>query len=375
MDAQTLLLNHIHDFSINGELEKIAPFGCGHINQTFVSEWKQAGISVRYTHQRINSEVFRQPDRVMSNIEHVTRHIARKEEKEFPLDWKRRVLRVVHSRDGKPWVRDSQGGWWRTYFFIEDVHTLNVISSAQEAAFLGRSIGRFHKQFNDFDGTVLFETIPDFHDMRKRYARFREALLNNSCKRAAEAAVEISFFMENEERGCILSDALSQKRLPLRVCHNDTKMNNILLDDRDSSAVCIIDLDTVMPGTVLFDTGDLIRTVTSREEEDSRDLSKVIFDRNYFEALMNGYLSEALEFLTSGEKELLAESGRTITQIMALRFLTDYLEGDHYYHISRHGHNLDRCRNQIALIKSMDLQWDVIMEIIKAKHEQQNQGY
>ena len=379
MDSLALLLNHIHEFLIYGELEKAASFGSGHINQTFVSVWDQAGTKVRYTHQRINEEVFKQPDRVMSNIERVTRHIARKAEKDFPKGWTRRVLQVVHSGDGKPWVRDSQGGWWRTYFFIEDAHTLNVVSSPQEAAFLGRSIGSFHKQFNDFNGNELFETIPGFHNMQKRYARFKEALSCDNFKRAGDAVAEISFLLENEERGSVLSLALEKGRVPLRVCHNDTKINNILLDDRDGSAICVIDLDTVMPGTVLFDTGDLIRTVTSREEEDSRELSKVILDQCFFEALISGYLSQAAEFLTPGEEEFIAESGRNITQIMALRFLTDYLEGDHYYRISRPGHNLDRCRNQIALIKSMDLQWDAIMKITdklckEAKHDKPQPG-
>jgi Ser/Thr protein kinase RdoA (MazF antagonist) len=169
----------------------------------------------------------------------------------------------------------------------------------------------------------------------------------------------------NEERGAALIRALKSGSIPERICHNDTKMNNILIDDKSSQALCVIDLDTVMPGTSLFDVGDLIRTVPAIAEEDERDLSKVVFDLPLFEALMDGYLSEASAFLIPEEKKLLTESGRNITQIMALRFLTDYLEGDHYYHTSREGHNLDRCRNQIAFIRSMDERWNKAEQIVE----------
>jgi thiamine kinase-like enzyme len=168
---------------------------------------------------------------------------------------------------------------------------------------------------------------------------------------------------ENEERGAILIRALREGRIPERICHNDTKMNNILIDNADSQALCLTDMDTVMPGSSLFDVGDLIRTVATRSMEDEQDLSKVVFDPEYFEALLRGYLSEAAVFLTGEEKKLLAESGRSFAQIMGLRFLTDYLEGDRYYHIARPEHNLDRCRNQIALIRSMDARWEQALEI------------
>jgi hypothetical protein len=170
---------------------------------------------------------------------------------------------------------------------------------------------------------------------------------------------------DNEERGALLIRSLKAGTIPERICHNDTKMNNILIDNEDNDALCVGDLDTVMPGTSLFDTGDLIRTVTTRAEEDEQDLSKVIFDLAFFEALLDGYLSEASAFLIPEEKKLLTESGRNITQIMGLRFLTDYLEGDHYYHTSREGHNLDRCRNQIALIRSMDERWNEAEQIVE----------
>jgi hypothetical protein len=323
-------------------------------------------VRVRYTHQRINEKVFIRPDEVMENIERVTRHIAEKLVRQGADDRSRRVLAVVPSHDGKPWVRDAEGGWWRSYLFIEGTHSLEVARSPAEARFLGKSVGLFQKQLADLAEPRLHETIPDFHNMEKRYVRFYDAVSRDVCGRVKDVGAEIAFMRENEERGAILIRALKHGDIPERICHNDTKMNNILIDDKDNEVRCVVDLDTVMPGASLFDVGDLIRTVTTRAEEDERDLSLVEFDGGLFEALITGYLSEAREFLLPEEKALIAESGRNITQIMGLRFLTDYLEGDHYYQTVRPGHNLDRCRNQIALITSMDAQWQTILELAAA---------
>jgi Ser/Thr protein kinase RdoA (MazF antagonist) len=355
----------VRQFAIYGEFISAAAFGGGHINDTFRSAWNQAGTIVHYTHQRINRRVFARPDEVMENIVRVTGHIAEKHRAAGEIDWSRRSLTVVPARDGKPWAKDSEGEWWRTYLFIENAHSLENTSSVAEARFLGAGIGRFQKQLADLPAPRLHDTIPHFHDMEKRYLRFYDALKKDSHNRAPEAAGEIDFMRGNEERGGILVRAQREGRISERICHNDAKINNILIDDETSNALCVIDLDTVMPGTVLFDVGDLIRTVTSTAAEDERDLSKVEFDLSFFEALLDGYFSEALEFLSDEELNLVTESGRTITQIIALRFLTDYLEGDHYYHTSRPGHNLDRSRNLIALIKSMDSRWDEALGIVR----------
>ena len=354
----------VGQFVIYGEYTGSSAFGGGHINDTFRSEWNQAGVRVRYTHQKINHKVFARPNEVMENILRVTSHIAEKHRLEGANDWSRRSLTVVPSKDGKPWVRDSGGGWWRTYLFIEGAHSRDNASSPDEARFLGESIGRFQKQLADLPPPRLHDTIPNFHDMEKRYKRFHEVLKEDPNQRAKNATAEIGFMLENEERGSLLVRAMREGAIPERICHNDTKMNNILIDDEDSKALCVIDLDTVMPGTSLFDVGDLIRTVATRAKEDEQDLSKVEFDTVYFEGLLAGYLCEAKAFLSEGENRLLAESGRNITQIMGLRFLTDYLEGDHYYHTSRPEHNLDRAKNQIALIKSMDSKWEAAQNIV-----------
>ena len=352
-------------FAIYGEFENAVPFGGGHINDTFASRWNQAGTPLRYLHQRINQRVFVRPDQVMENISRVTGHIARKLIAAAEKDWSRKTLTVIPARDGRPFARDTEGNWWRTYLFIEGTKTLEIASSPQEARFLGASIGNFQKQLADIPPPRLHDTIPGFHHMEKRYSRFYEALEQDPRNRAKLVEPEIGFMKENEERGGILISALRDGRIPERICHNDTKMNNILTDEKDGRALCVADLDTVMPGTSLFDVGDLVRTVASRAEEDERDITRVTFDTVYFESLLDGYLSQALEFLTGGETALIAEAGRNITHIMALRFLTDYLEGDHYYHIKRPEHNLDRCRNQIALIRSMDSQWDQARRIVE----------
>lgn len=352
-----LLCGILDRFAIYGDVEAVSPYGSGHINDTFASRWNQAGSRLRYIHQRINERVFLRPDQVMENIERVTAHIARKLAAAGAMDRSRRVLRVVPSRSGEPWVRDGEGGWWRTYLFVEDAATFETAETPARARLLGSAVGTFQAQLADLGGPRLHETIPGFHDMEARYRRFDAALEADTLGRSAETREEIAFIQANRERGAVLSRSLREGRLPERICHNDTKMNNILIDEGKGEGLCVTDLDTVMPGTPLYDVGDLVRTVTTRAEEDERDLSRVSFDLSLYGALLDGYVRAASPFLARSELELLTESGRAITQIMALRFLTDYLAGDHYYRIARPGHNLDRCRTQIALISSMDAQW------------------
>jgi len=354
----------VKQFAIYGEFISAKAFGTGHINDTFQSFWNQAGTAVRYLHQRINHQVFIHPDNVMENILRVTSHINQKNRTAGVTDWSRRSLTVVPAIDGKPWARDDQGNWWRTYLFIENAYSKDVTSSVSEARFLGAGIGLFQKQLNDLPPPRLHDTIVDFHNMVKRYLHFYEVLEKDPCLRAKGAIDEIDFMRQNEQRGTILVKALQEGRIPERICHNDTKMNNILIDNNELNALCVIDLDTVMPGTSLFDLGDLIRTVCNSAAEDEQDLSKVDFDIAFFEGLLEGYLSQTLEFLNKEEISLLVESGRNITHIIGLRFLTDYLKGDKYYKIARPDHNLDRCRTQITLIKAMDRKWDKALEIV-----------
>lgn len=349
-EIQDLILG----FDIAGELKDLRSFGGGHINDTYLSTWLTEGGATRYIHQRINEKVFHRPDWVMENVVRVTDHCRARLLAEGAEDIGRRVLTVIPPRSGEPWLRDSEGGWWRCYRFIEGSRAESRLSSPDQALLIGAAIGRFHNLLADLPSPPLRETIPRFHDMSWRYANFDESLGRDRLGRASRVAEEIAFFQENRERGQILSRALAFGALPSRACHNDAKLDNILLDEGTGAALCVVDLDTTMPGTVLFDFGDLVRTAAATAPEDEAELDRVRFSPVLYRALAEGYLSQARPFLTREEHELLPEAGRSLAQIMGLRFLTDYLEGDRYYKIARPSHNLDRCRNQIALIQSMD---------------------
>lgn len=368
-------------FAIYGDLVSFKSFGGGHINGTYLSVWNQAGTQVRYTHQRINRRVFQNPAAVIENIRRITEHIAAKLIAEAEpaaaiatqptpqpgtaaVPVSRQALTLIPAKDGRFFYLDPAGEYWRTYLFIEDAVTYERMESPALARKAGAAIGAFQRQLSDYRGPALHETIPDFHNMHSRYDQLDHAVAHDVAGRLAEVRAELAFLEANRARGMILSDGLARGTLPRGITHNDTKLNNILFDAATGNALCIIDLDTVMPGTVLFDTGDLIRTAANTACEDEPDLSKVRFDTSLFAALIDGYLSTASSFLTPAEKSLIAESGRVLTQIMAVRFLTDYLNGDRYYKISRPTHNLDRARSQIALIRSMDSQWDRILHIV-----------
>lgn len=363
-------------FAIYGDLVSFKPFGGGHINGTYLSVWNQAGTQVRYTHQRINRRVFQNPAAVIENIRRITEHIADKLTAEAEpaaaianqgaaaVPVSRQALTLIPAKDGRFFYLDPAGEYWRTYLFIEDAVTYERMESSALARKAGAAIGAFQRQLSDYRGPALHETIPDFHNMHSRYDQLDHAVAHDVAGRLAEVRAELAFLEANRARSMSLSDGLARGTLPRGITHNDTKLNNILFDAATGNALCIIDLDTVMPGTVLFDTGDLIRTAANTACEDEPDLSKVRFDTSLFAALIDGYLSTASSFLTPAEKSLIAESGRVLTQIMAVRFLTDYLNGDRYYKISRPTHNLDRARSQIALIRSMDSQWDRILHIV-----------
>lgn len=367
-------------FDIYGDLQSFQAFGKGHINNTYLSVWNQAGTQVRYTHQRINKHVFKKPAEVVENIRHITEHIAAKLAVKVNADVRflvedtisasRRVLTLVPTKDGRFFYVDRDGEYWRTYLFIEKASTFEQMDSPALAHKVGAAVGIFQQQLSDYSGPPLHETIPDFHNMHSRYEQLDRAVALNTAGRLETVREELAFLEENRTRGMILSDGLANGTLKRGITHNDTKLNNILFDDATGEAICLIDLDTVMPGTVLFDTGDLIRTAANTACEDEQDLSKVHFDCNIFKALIGGYLSTVGGCLTAYEKSLIAESGRILTQIMAVRFLTDYLNGDIYYKTTRLTHNLDRARTQIALIKSMDSQWEQLQRSVEG-----NRGY
>ena len=346
-------------FEIPGEFSHAGPYGSGHINDTYCVVFDQAGTPVRYIFQRINHNVFKNPVTLMENIQRVTTHLAGKVVRE--PDSSRRVLTLVPARDGLCYYCDGYGNYWRTYLFIEQALTYDAVESTRQAYEAARAYGRFQKLLTDLPGSRLHDTIPDFHHTPKRFTTLEAALKLDVANRAGLARAEIEFALERKSITSILCDA----KLPERVTHNDTKLNNVMLDDATGEGICVIDLDTVMPGLVLYDFGDMVRTTTSPAKEDERDLSKVRMQFPMFEALVRGYLATASDFLTPAEKQHLAFAGKLITFETGIRFLTDYLAGDTYFKIHREGHNLDRCRTQFKLVESIEQQEEQMNELVE----------
>jgi Phosphotransferase enzyme family len=334
-------------FQMPGEFLAVEPYGSGHINDTYCARYDQAGSQVRYIHQRVNQHVFKNPVALMENIHRVTDHLRRK--LAGNPDISRRALTLVASREGKPFYRDGDGSYWRTYIFIEKARTYDAVETPQQAFEAARAFGRFQQLLADLPGPRLHETIPDFHHTPKRFVALKDAIRVDVCNRVRDAAPEIKFALRHKA----MTNALIEARLPERITHNDTKFNNVMLDDATGEGICVIDLDTTMPGLALCDFGDQVRTTTSPAREDERDLSKVVMQMPMFEALVRGYLTATREFLTPAEKQYMVLSGKLITFEVGIRFLADYLSGDTYFKVHREGHNLDRCRTQFKLVESI----------------------
>jgi len=296
----------------------------------------------------------------MQNVERVTAHLATIVADE--PDWRRRALRLIPARDGRGWHVDAAGNHWRAYRFIERARTYDAVESTEQAFQAGRAFGRFQQQLAGLPAPRLHDTIPDFHHTPKRFTALEQAIAADTAGRAALAKAEIDFALAHKPMASVLLDA----KLPERVTHNDTKFNNVMLDDVTGEGICVIDLDTVMPGLAPYDFGDMVRTTTSPAMEDERDLRKVTMQFPMFEALVRGYMSSAGEFLTREEKALLAFSGKLITFEIGTRFLTDYLAGDTYFKVHREGHNLDRCRTQFKLVESIEEQEERMNRLVES---------
>jgi len=348
----------IRRFQVPGEYLNAAPYGSGHINDTYCVTIDQGGARVRYILQRINHNIFKNPVALMENIHRVTTHIGAKVAN-LP-DFSRRTLTVIATREGQPFHRDEQGNHWRTYVFIEKARTFDAVESPAQAFAAARAFGEFQKLVADLPAPRLNETIPDFHHTPKRFAALEKAIAADVANRAAVARPEIEFALKHKSLASVLLEA----GLPERVTHNDTKFNNVMLDDATGEGICVIDLDTVMPGLALYDFGDMVRTTTSPAKEDERDLSKVTMQFKMFESLSRGYL-ETADFLTPAEKRLLPFSGKLITFEIGIRFLTDFLAGDTYFKVHRDGHNLDRCRTQFKLVESIEQQEDKMNKLVE----------
>jgi hypothetical protein len=347
-------------FEIPGEFIGATPYGNGHINDTWCVVFRQAGVPVRSILQRINRNVFANPVAVMQNIARVTSHLAA-QVIDVP-DRSRRVLTLIPARDGRNWHVDEEGNCWRAWRFIENARTYDAVESPEQAYRAAKAFGQFQKMLIGLPAPRLHDTIPDFHHTPKRFAALQQAIALDAAGRAILVKPEIEFAFARQSMTGILIDA----NLPERVIHNDTKFNNVLIDDNTGEGICIIDLDTVMPGLALYDFGDMVRTATSQASEDERDLSKVSMQFPMFEALLRGYLASAGSFLSKAEKQYLAFAGKLITFEQGIRFLTDFLEGDTYYKVHRDGHNLDRCRAQFKLVESIERQEERMEELVRS---------
>lgn len=351
-------------YDFGGQVAGALRFGEGHINDTFAVYTQQPDTTCkRFILQRINTRIFTDPVGLMENITNVTEYLRRKITANGGNP-DRETLTVLKDKKGQRMFRDSGGGVWRVYLFIEDTICCQTADSPELFAASARAFGNFTRLLEDFPADTLHETIAMFHDTRNRLKNFEKALAVDTEGRAKGCGPEIDFVLARKVDCAVLMDMLDRGELPLRVTHNDTKLNNVLMDPRTLEGVCVIDLDTVMPGLSLNDFGDSIRFGANTAAEDEQDLSKVKFSLPLFETYTAAYLETAGSSMTGKEKELLPWGAKLMTLECGIRFLTDHLEGDHYFRIHREGHNLDRCRTQFKLVQEMEKYWDQMHEIV-----------
>lgn len=354
-----------NQFAVQGELAEAAEINTGHINSTYSGSYRQPDGSIqRYIFQSINRNVFKDPYGVMKNVERVTRHINNKVLR-TKRDLGGQTLNLFPARTGGSWVEDADGGVWRCYNFIEDCVTYDVVETTRQAYQAARAFGSFQDLVSDLDASLIKETIPDFHHTPKRFQRLLDVAAADPVGRLASVHAEYEFALARQAITGVLTDAVATGAIPVRVTHNDTKINNVMIDAATDEAVCVIDLDTVMPGLVLYDFGDLVRSATSPAAEDETDLSKVQMRMPLFEALVEGYLDSARKFITPEEARHLVFGGKLMTFEVGIRFLTDYLEGDVYFKTHHPAHNLDRCRTQFRLVGCIEEQEEAMNAFVR----------
>lgn len=374
-----MLEDIIKQFRIAGEIVDYDVINAGNINSTYVvTMYKMNGEEEKYLLQKINNNVFTEPSILMKNIENVTNYLEMQMRKNH--DTNHQVLKVVHTKDGKSLCKikreTGEKDYYRVYHYIDNAISYDNSKDATIVYNTGKAFGNFQKLLKDYPIKRLYETIKDFHNTEKRYEKLMLDIKIDAEDRVSEVANEILFLLLHEEYYSLITDELG-KTIPYRVTHNDTKVNNVLMHQDTGDFLAVIDLDTVMPGSMLFDYGDGIRSTASTAKEDETDLSKVKLDLELFEAYTDGYLSEMAEYLTYEEVNLMAEAIRIITLELAIRFLDDYIIGDDYFKTDYEKHNLDRARNQIALVMDIEKNLDYMKKYIQdcyEKHLKENKG-
>lgn len=343
-------------FAVNGRVAYCERYGCGHINETYLVE---TDGGARYILQKINDTVFQNVPALMENVSAVTRYLRAR------TDDPRRAMHLVQTTEGADYLRDEAGGWWRMYDFIENSICLQAAETDEDFYQSAVAFGEFQRELSEFPAHTLHETIAKFHDTRNRYVQFREALNADPLGRAASVQTEIEFALAREKNAGELMRLLEAGELPLRVTHNDTKLNNVLLDRETRKPLCVIDLDTVMPGLAAFDFGDSIRFGASTAAEDETDLGKVEMSLELFETYARGFLEACGSALSPLEKATLPLGAKLMTLECGVRFLTDYLSGDTYFRIHRPNHNIDRCRTQFKLVSDMEKKQNEMRAVIE----------
>lgn len=357
----------IEQFDIPGNCTEIKPYGNGHIHDTYLVETLTNNETRRFILQRLNTHVFPNPPNIMENILRVTSHIREKLEKEgFPLkEIDRRVLRIIPTRNSESYYIDPGQNYWRVYRFIERTCSYDTLQTPEQLYQVAAMFGTFLHTLRDFPQPPLHDTIPLFHDGPSRFQTFKEVLEADTCNRAHLVKEDIDFILQNASMFQVIPRLVSQKKIPTRVTHNDTKINNILLDRTTHEGMCVIDLDTVMPGVSLYDFGDLARTTLSVMGEDEPDLSRVFVEIDRFEVILKGFLHGTHNALNPEEIKHLVASTRIMTLLIGMRFFTDYLSGDRYFKIHRPQHNLDRARRQFQLVRSIIQNEDTMNELVQ----------
>ena len=354
--------NVLANFKIDGEFVSCVPYGEGHINDTYLVTFKNDPIGL-YILQRINHNIFKDVKGLMNNISLVTNYLK---EKEHDVDG-RKVLTIVKTKDDKDYYYDEANDkYYRVYIFVKDSLTLQKASTKELFEESAIAFGRFVNLLADFDTTPLIEVIKDFHNSEERFNHFVKTLKEDKLDRAKYCQEEIKFILDRKDDCSKIVNLLKENKLPTKVTHNDTKLNNVLLDINTLKALCVIDLDTVMPGSSLYDFGDSIRFGCNNASEDEKDLSKVTFNIDYFYAFTKGYLSQVKDSLNQYELDNLVFCAKLMTLECGIRFLDDYLDGDHYFKIHRDGHNLDRCKTQLKLVLEIEKHFDELNDIVKS---------
>ena len=363
-ENETILHEVIAAYDFPATLMGAVRYGSGHINDTFCLVCQpQEGKAIRFILQGLSMAAFPRQDELMENFIGVTSHLRKKIEVAGG-DVMRETLNLVPTRDGKLYYTDSTGKAWRLMPYVEGTLCLQKATPELFEA-SARAFGRFQWLLADYPAETLHESIVNFHNTEDRFAKFLAALEADKMGRAKEVQPEVQFVLDRKADCSVALNALREGKLPLRVTHNDTKLNNVLIDENTLEGVCIIDLDTTMPGLSIYDFGDSIRFGANHSAEDEKDLSKVNFDIELYQRYTRGFLEGAKGGLTQAELDYLPWGAKLMTLECGIRFLTDYLDGDHYFHIRYPEQNLDRTRTQFKLVADMEAQWEEMHNIVK----------